>query len=58
VLELFNASGQLVDTIAIPTDSSGYLKTTYTFENKLSAGMYFIKYWLNDRALEKKIIVR
>lgn len=58
MLELFSASGQLVDTIEIPTDSGGYLKTTYTFENKLSAGMYFIKYWMNDSALEQKMIVR
>lgn len=58
MLELFNASGQLVDTIEIPNDTGGYLKTTYTFENKLSAGMYFIKYWINGSALEKKMIVR
>ncbi|MCB0761635.1 MAG: T9SS type A sorting domain-containing protein [Flavobacteriales bacterium] len=57
-LELFNASGQRIEKISIHNEPGTHVKTTYTFENKLPSGMYFVRYTAAGQALEKKMIVR
>lgn len=56
--ELFNATGHLVETFRLSDELISLTRTEHYFENKLSAGVYVLRYALNDFTLEEKLIVR
>ena len=56
-LEIFGAAGNLVETIDLSASPQG-VRTTYTFRHPLSTGMYIIRYALNGKMKEEKLVVR
>lgn len=56
--ELFNTTGNLVETFRLSDELTSLTRTEHYFENKLSAGIYILRYALNDITLEEKLIVR
>lgn len=56
--ELFNATGHLVESFRLSDELTTLRRAEHYFENKLSAGVYVLRYSLNDHTLEEKLVVR
>jgi hypothetical protein len=56
--ELYSSAGKLIETFELLESTDNYMRTEHRFQNRLSSGMYFIKYELNGNRNEEKLIVK
>jgi PKD repeat protein len=56
--ELYTLSGGLIETFKLSDEFDSLTRTEHQFENTLAAGMYLLRYSLNERTFEEKLIVR
>jgi hypothetical protein len=57
-IEIYDSNGRVVEKFALNHPGRSSFRTEHQFAERLSAGMYFLKYSLNDRLCEQKMIVR
>jgi PKD repeat protein len=56
--ELYSSTGKLIESFKLTGSSDNYTRTEHHFQNRLSSGMYFVKYELNGSRYQEKLIVR
>jgi PKD repeat protein len=57
-IEIYDSNGRVVEKFALDHPGKSSFKTEHQFSKRLSAGIYFLKYNLNGRMCEQKLIVR
>lgn len=57
-IDIFNAAGQLIEKINPNSALGGATKLDIVFKEKLSSGIYFIRYQMGEVNYEDKLIVR